>query len=113
MPGMKAVGTNTAVRIRAMATTGPGHLVHRLEEGARRQPALDEADGFDDDDGVVDDDADGRTGQRATAVDGELAGEDRERTHHPHGEQWDECRAEALQENEDDDDTRISASNSV
>ena len=62
MPLMNAHGTNTAHSTRATAIDRPGHLVHRLARGlARRQPVLEPAlDVLDDDDGVVDDDADGQ-----------------------------------------------------
>ena len=110
MPGMKAVGMNTAARMSAMATTGAGHLLHRLERGVLgRQPVLDVMlDRLDDDDGVVDDEADGEhQAEERERVDGEAEQrEDREGAdqRHRHGEQRDQRGAPALQEDEDDDD---------
>ena len=60
MPAMNATGMNTAARMSAMPMTGRLHLGHRLEgRVARRHPLLDVVlDRLDDDDGVVDDQAD-------------------------------------------------------
>ena len=62
MPGMKATGTNTDSSTRVMAMIGAGDLGHRLlgRLGDRKvRLLLDHAlDVLDDDDGVVDDDAD-------------------------------------------------------
>ena len=60
MPVMNAQGTNTALSTRPMAITGPETSLHRLDRRlARRQAVLDVMlDRLDDDDRVVDDDAD-------------------------------------------------------
>ena len=62
MPLMKAQGTNTAPSTRPTAITGPDTWsIALMRRVARRQAVLDVVlDGLDDDDGVVDDDADGQ-----------------------------------------------------
>ena len=62
MPLMNAHGTNTALQHQADGDHRPGHLLHRLDGRlARRQAVLDVMlDRLDDDDGVVDHDADGQ-----------------------------------------------------
>ena len=110
MPGMNAVGTNTAARISAMAITGPRHLLHRLERRVlRRQAVLDVVlDRLDHDDRVVDDQADRQhQAEQRQRVDGEA--EQREQCERAdqrdrHGEQRNQRGAPALQEQEDDDD---------
>ena len=110
MPGMKAVGTNTAARISAIATTGPETSLHRLQgRVARRQPVLDVVlDRLDDDDRVVDDEADREhQAEQRQRVDREAEQrEERERADQRdrHREQRDQRRAPALQEDEDDED---------
>ena len=88
----------------------PGHFLHRLKcRIFRRKPVLDVMfDGFDDDDRIIDHE-----------TDGEHEAEERERVHREpekreqrkraeqrngHGEQRDECRAPALQEDENHED---------
>ena len=100
IPGMNAVGTKTATRIRAMATTGPRHFLHGLQGGlARRQPLLDVVlDGLHDHDGVVHHQPDGQhQPEQRQRVDGEAQQrEHRERPHqrHRHGQQRDQGRPE-------------------
>ena len=62
MPGMKTVGTKTAARISAMATTGPETSCMALRAASFGRHALFDValDRFDDDDGVVNDQADGQ-----------------------------------------------------
>ena len=89
---------------------GSRHFLHRLEGGvARRQPLLDVMlDRLDDDDGVVDHEADGQhEAEERQRVDGEA----QQREHHEradqrhrHRQQRDERRAEALQEDEHHED---------
>ena len=110
MPGMNAVGTNTADQDERDGHHRAGHLLHGLEgRVARRQPVLDVVlDRLDDDDRVVDDEADRQhQAEQRQRVDREAEQrEDRERAdqRHRHGEQRDQRGAEALQEDEDDDD---------
>ena len=109
MPLMNAHGTNTARQHQADGDDRAGHLVHRLDGGvARRQALLDVMlDGLDDDDGVVDDDADGQHQAEQRQVvelkpsdghDGEGADDG-----HRHGDQRDEGRPPVLQEQQHDD----------
>jgi len=73
MPGMKAVGMKTAERTSAMPTTGPEISCMALESGFLwRETIFDVAlDGFDDDDGVIDDEADGQNqAEQRERVDG-------------------------------------------
>src|SRR5262249_23699374 len=113
MPGMKAVGTKTAARMRAMAATGPAASCRGWGgaqwvdggEGGRGggEAALDVVlDGFDDDDGVVDDEADGEDeAEEGEGVDGEAEeGEDGEGADEGDGdgEEGDEGGADALEE---------------
>ena len=62
IPVMNAHGTNTAVSTRPMAITGPDtSSMARIGGVARGHAVLDVVlDGLDDDDGVVDHDADGQ-----------------------------------------------------
>ena len=108
-PGTNAAGRNTAISTRVMPTTGPNQVVHRLD--GRVVPGHALLDVFrhplDDDDGVVDDDADRQhDAEQSREVDGEAerghAGEgadDGDR----HGRRRHQRGAEILQEDEDDD----------
>ena len=60
MPGIAAVGMNTAARISAMATTGPPTCFHGVMVRVARSHAFVDMvlNGFDHDDGVVDHQAD-------------------------------------------------------
>ena len=110
MPGMNAVGMNTADEHERDADDRSGDFLHRLEGGfLGRKPMLDVMlDRFDDDDGVVDDQADGEhEAEERERVDGEA--EQREKheradQRNRHGQQRDQRRAPALQEDEDDED---------
>ncbi len=80
MPGMKTVGTNTADKIMAMATTGPETSSIALKAASLGvMPFLDVAlDGLDDDDGVIHHQANGQhQAEKGEGVDGKA--KDRER----------------------------------
>ena len=88
MPGMNAVGMNTADRMRAMATTGPDTSFHCLEGGVvRRQPLLDVVlHRLHHHDGVVHHEADGEhEAEERQRVDGEAE----EREEHEGADQGD------------------------
>jgi hypothetical protein len=119
MPGMKMVGTKTAERIRAMAMTGPETSSIALSgRVVRRQALLDVVlDRLDHDDGVIHDQADGqhqakereRIDRKAEHREERERADERDR----HGDERNQRGAPALQEDEDDEATRISASTSV
>ena len=106
---MNAHGMNTADSTRPMATTGPDTCSIALHGRlARRQAVLDVVlDRLDDDDGVIDDDADGQHQAEQRQVvqaeadrrhDGEGADDG-----HRHGDQRDQRRAPVLQEHQHHD----------
>ena len=107
---MKPTGTNTAVRMSAIAIDRPGHLLHRLDRRFLRLHAVLDVvhHRLDDDDRVVDDDADGEhEAQQREHVDREAEQrEEHERAdeRHRHGQQRNQRRAPVLQEDEHDDD---------
>ena len=110
MPGMKAVGTNTAVSTSAMAMTRRPDLVHgAMRRVARRQAVGDVAlDVLDHDDGVVDHDADGQhQAEQRQGVEREAErrhdGEGADQRHRDR-DQRDDGGAPVLQEDEHDDD---------
>ena len=92
-----------------MPMTGARHLLHRLlRRFLRRQAVLDVMHhGFDDDDRVVDDDADGEHEaehrQRVHREAEQREEDERAEQRHRDGQQRNERRAEVLQEDEDDD----------
>ena len=109
MPLMNAHGTNTATEHQADGDDRAGHLsIALMRRVARRQAVLDVVlDGLDDDDGVVDDDADGQHQAEQRQVvqaeaddghDGEGADDG-----HRHGDQRDDRRPPVLQEQQHDD----------
>ena len=110
MPGMNAVGMNTAARMRAIATTGPETSSIALQGGVARRHALLDVmlDSFDDDDRVVDHQADRQNeSEERQRVDREA--EEREQhecsdQRHRHGQQRDQGGPEALEEEEHDED---------
>ena len=110
IPGMNAVGTKTATRISAMAMTGPETSSIALKRRvARRQPVLDVVlDGLDHHDRVVDHQADGEhEPEQRQRVDREP--EQREDGERPdqgdgHGQQRNQRRPPALQEEEHHED---------
>jgi hypothetical protein len=110
MPGMNAVGTNTAARMSAIATTGPETCSMALNAAsARGQSQLDVVlDGLHHDDRVVHHEADGQhEAEERQCVDREAEQrEDHERTdeRHRHRQRRDQRSSEALEEDEDDDD---------
>ena len=110
MPGMNAVGMNTADRMMAMAMTGPETSSMPLSAASLGdKPLLDVVlHDLDDHDGVVHHQADGQhQAEERQRVDGEAEQrEQRERAdqRHRHRQQRDERRAPALQEDEHHDD---------
>ena len=110
MPGMNAVGTNTAARMSAIATTGPETSSIALRRRVpRRQPFLDVVlDRLDHDDGIVDDETDRQhQPEERQSVDREAQQrKDGERSdqRHRHGQQRNQRRPPALQKDEDDED---------
>ena len=110
MPGMNAVGMNTAAMIRAMATTGPDTSSIAFKAASRGDsPSLDVVlDGLHHDDRVVDDEADGQheaeERQRVDRESQQRKDHERADQRHRHRQQRDEGGPEALQEDEHDDD---------
>ena len=110
MPEMNAQGMNTALSTRPTAITGPETSSMALNRRrARRKPMLDVMlDRLDDDDRVVDDDADGqhqaeqREIVQAEADHGHHGGE-RADDGHRHGDQRNDRRPPALQEHQHHD----------
>ena len=109
MPGMNTVGTNTADKNQRDGHHRPGDLLHRFERRVLgREALLDVAfDGLDDDDGVIDHQSNGQhQAEEREGVDGkpkdreERKGSDQRNRH---GQQRDERRPPALQENIYDD----------
>ena len=100
----------TAARMSAIATTGPETSSMALRAASLRRHALFDVvlDGFDDDDGVVHDEADGEhEAKERKRIDGEAEQrEDDERADEGdrHGEQGNESGAPALQKDVDDED---------
>ena len=88
IPGMNAVGMNTAARMSAIATTGPDTCSMAFKRGvAGREPLLDVVlDGLHHHDGVVHDEADGEhEAEERQRVDGEAEQrEDHERADQRH-----------------------------
>ena len=100
---------NTAHSTSVIAMIGPAHFAHGELGGlARRQPLRDvPLDVLDDDDGVVDHDADGQhQPEQRQRVDREAEREqhgERADDRHRHGDQRNDRRAPGLQEQDDDE----------
>ena len=111
MPGMKATGTNTDSSTSVMAMIGAGDLAHRLLGRLRDRELgllLDHPlDVLDDDDRIVDDDADGQHQRQQRDGVGRVADRQHDREgaddRHRHRDQRDQRRAQLAEEQEDDD----------
>ena len=109
IPERKAQGMNTALSTRPTAITGPGNFVHGLERRSPRgQPVLDMMlDRLDDDDGIVDDDADrqhqAEQGQIVDAEAHDRHGAERADDGDGDGDQGNDGRPPALQKHEHHD----------
>ena len=110
MPGMNAVGTKTAARISAIATTGPETSSIALKRRVLgRQALLDVVlDGLHHHDRVVHDQADGQheaeQRQRVDREPEQRKEHERADQRDRHRQQRNQRRAPALQEDEDDED---------
>ena len=110
MPGMKAVGTKTDERTRAIPITGPGELLHRFSSRVLGIQALFDValHTFHDDDGVVHHQADGQhQPEHRKRIDGEAEQREEDKGSNQrdrHGQQRNQRGAPVLQKEIDHQD---------